>query len=240
MKRVKFTIIELMVVIAIIAILASLLLPLLGRARKEARRVNCMSNLKQLGIAIYNYTDDSDLFLPYTNKTNSWDDLIAGYDGRDANKVANGIIDDENPLYLCPEDNIPGRKKKPKRSYSISSLRKKDPNQSPGIAGDLKDTQLAISRKATEVSSPVETILLTEWFNRENRIGFGTKSAAHGGEHYNIQFQNVSSPSPIPHGEKFNYLFVDGHVQTDTYFSTLLDQAPSADYHRNTMWDAGR
>lgn len=235
----KFTLIELMVVIAVVAILASLLLPVLAKARKEARRANCTSNLRQFGIAAYNYTDDSNMKFPYTNKTNSWDNLIAGYDGRDASNVANGIIDEKNPLYLCPEDNIPGRKKKPKRSYSINSYRNKDYYKNPGISGDLKSIATK-SRKTTEISSPVDTILLTEWFNRENRMGFTTKSAVNGEEHYNIQFQNVSTPSPITHGEKFNYLFIDGHVQTDTYFNTLLDQSPSGGGHLNTMWDAGR
>jgi len=55
-----FTLIELLVVIAIIAILAAILFPVFARARENARRASCMSNLKQLGIGFNMYTQDYD------------------------------------------------------------------------------------------------------------------------------------------------------------------------------------
>lgn len=59
-----FTLIELLVVIAIIAILAAILFPVFARARENARRASCQSNLKQIGIGIAQYTQDYDERLP--------------------------------------------------------------------------------------------------------------------------------------------------------------------------------
>ena len=63
-RQSAFTHIELLVVVAIIAILASLLLPVLGQARKTARRAVCLKNLKQLGMASLMYADDQSDWFP--------------------------------------------------------------------------------------------------------------------------------------------------------------------------------
>jgi len=59
-----FTLIELLVVIAIIAILAAILFPVFGRARENARRSSCQSNLKQIGLGMLQYAQDYDETLP--------------------------------------------------------------------------------------------------------------------------------------------------------------------------------
>lgn len=62
-----FTLIELLVVIAIVAMLIALTLPALGKARSNARQAVCLTNLRQLGMALQMYTHDSDDYLPFNN-----------------------------------------------------------------------------------------------------------------------------------------------------------------------------
>jgi prepilin-type N-terminal cleavage/methylation domain-containing protein/prepilin-type processing-associated H-X9-DG protein len=69
-RRQGFTLIELLVVIAIIAILAAILFPVFARARENARRASCMSNLKQIGLGFIQYAQDYDERLP-TNQANT-------------------------------------------------------------------------------------------------------------------------------------------------------------------------
>jgi prepilin-type N-terminal cleavage/methylation domain-containing protein/prepilin-type processing-associated H-X9-DG protein len=117
-KRTAFTLIELLVVIAIIAILAAILFPVFARARENARRASCQSNLKQIGLGIMQYTQDYDERLPRngsgTPNVDTWVDTIQPY-----------IKSDQ--LFICSSDSSPheqtgagasGRK----TSYAINQL----------------------------------------------------------------------------------------------------------------------
>jgi len=83
--RSGFTLIELLVVIAIIAILAAILFPVFARARENARKANCQSNLKQIATGVMMYAQDYDEMLPksarYITSTDlyTWPSMIAPY-----------------------------------------------------------------------------------------------------------------------------------------------------------------
>ncbi len=72
MKRSAFTLIELLIVIAIIMILAAILFPVFARARENARQTSCLGNLRQIGIAIRAYEQDWEELPPH----------VIGDDGR--------------------------------------------------------------------------------------------------------------------------------------------------------------
>lgn len=97
-QRRAFTLIELLVVIAIIAILAAILFPVFARARENARRTSCQSNLKQIGLGILQYTQDYDERLPRNDSgavdVGTWVDITQPY-----------IKSDQ--LFICPSDSNP-------------------------------------------------------------------------------------------------------------------------------------
>src|SRR5262252_9279836 len=80
-----FTLIELLVVIAIIAILASLLLPALSSAKEQSKLIKCVSNQKQIGVALQMYQDDNNTRFPLRGDPNNLAGGDLEYGGGDPN-----------------------------------------------------------------------------------------------------------------------------------------------------------
>lgn len=103
-----FTVVELLVVLAIIGILAALLLPVLGRAKATAQRTVCMNNLRQINLGVRMYSDDSHEATPSpggqavaTNETalySGYRALVKSYLG------LKGTSSPKNKLFACPAD----------------------------------------------------------------------------------------------------------------------------------------
>lgn len=99
-----FTMVELLVVVAIIAIFVMMLLPALGAAKARTRRTACMNNLKQISLGLRMYADDHFDVLPNTPSTNSWRHWY-GYKALIKNYVGlNGSSSSSDKVFACPAD----------------------------------------------------------------------------------------------------------------------------------------
>ncbi|RYX83889.1 DUF1559 domain-containing protein [bacterium] len=192
-----FTLIELLVVIAIIAILAAILFPVFARARENARRSSCQSNMKQIGLGLMQYTQDYDEKMPNrlfsnngvnTNVQNILQPYVKSYQ-----------------LFLCPSNTY--NTNAMNEDSSGLSRRSYVPNTDSGATG----SNGAIGY---ENASP---IALASFENTASTICF--LESAYENTDFDITktyFANRTSPSAIftGHLSTGNFLFVDGHVKS--------------------------
>lgn len=187
-----FTLIELLVVIAIIGILASILFPVFARARENARRSSCSSNLKQLGLSLAMYSQDYDerIIIPGTNPY-TWDKNLAPY-------IKNLQI------FACPDDSHTASGFTT-RSYSIA--RTQNSATSYGIAQ-------ADGTLLSEIGVPSETIFLAEIPGALLYQNTGFVLDGPGNPTVVSGTHTLQTYMALPiHFDGWNYLFADGHVK---------------------------
>ncbi len=204
-----FTLIELLVVIAIIAVLASLLLPALGRARESARSVQCLSQLRQIGLAVRLYADDNDDEFPrsqhsaFTFSQATWGRAIAEQLTQKSATWTNLL----RGVYHCPSD----RRSAP-WSYGQNVYFELNP--------DNDDYQGApqVWRRLASIPNPSATVLHAET----------PGSVDHVMPHFWMSAADATDVDQRRHKKRSNYNFVDGHSEARV-FNTTYDPARQVD-----------
>jgi prepilin-type N-terminal cleavage/methylation domain-containing protein/prepilin-type processing-associated H-X9-DG protein len=209
LRRAKrgFTLIELLVVIAIIAILASILFPVFARARENARRASCQSNLKQLALGVFQYAQDYDGHLSGASGTNSstqvniWETAYMPYLKSDqllfcpsAPKFKGTAGSLNAAQYGFPTD-WDGSK-----NYICALTRL----SSEGLGSETAGTRL----DALPNASLMCLIAETRWASNYTTLGYG--SPIFSATHY---YTTLGLDVPDRHFDGSNYAYADGHVK---------------------------
>ena len=194
-----FTLIELLVVIAIIAILAALLLPALARAKESARSAQCLSQMRQIGLAVRLYADDHEDQFPrsqhsaFAHSELPWGRAMAPQLGRTEQTWTNLL----RGVYHCPAD----RRTEP-WSYGQNTYFELNPDNDD-YAGSPQTW-----RRVASVPHPATTILQAEM----SGAGPMSATADHIMAHFWVTLQDACDVDGVRHKGRSNYNFVDGHA----------------------------
>lgn len=235
-RKTGFTLIELLVVIAIIALLAAILFPVFGRARENARRSSCQSNLKQIGLGLIQYAQDYDetatpFEQPATPK-HSWRTIIQPYlksnqlsscpsnPRRDSYETQDlGFTNQftlNHPSYVAVTNSAaggnPGRgafSAKPATPLKLAAI------STPGTTIHVMESSSHGTRQDMNSSTFTTTIPTDANFTGcagpSNTPDPGTAAPC-----------SATAPLIAPHLGTMNMLFADGHVKALKPTSTLL------------------
>lgn len=216
-SRRAFTLVELLAVIATIAILASLLLPILSKATIKAQRTACSSNLRQLGVAWLTYKDDNGGYLAQSYSRNNPDVWVQGdmthlTEATNIDLIRLGKLfpyTENETVYRCPADagvRIGGQQVRTTRSYSMNSfMGARDP-----AVGAIPDSAAAgyvqFFAKDSDLPHPSELWVLLD--EDERSINDGAFVTDPGGNLW-IDFPAISLSR---HDYTFGLNFADGHA----------------------------
>lgn len=196
-----FTLVEILVVISIIAVLATLVLSVMRSSKETSARVNCASNMRQLGSLLLAYAGENGA-LP---NGASWDRDIS---------VMGGVHDQKLgwKLLKCHSDKRVQTASFNPRSYAASAMSSVDNGR--GVFGRASATVISPSRPLAQITDPSNTIMLMENYTGNNANNQQFKSAFAYGDGWLGGNGPLNPNGSSYHGIGNNYLFCDGHVET--------------------------